>query len=423
MKKRESQTRISASNVFIIYKYFNKDALEYSIKMIEFLNNLKMFDIIFVEELSSYMSLAERLNIPIRESIFPQDNDLDLQLNSNYSTSIVKYNKLENKSDVDLVIIIGGDGTVLWGNSLFSQCKKPPFLTFNLGTLGYLTYFSCSEYERIFTELFLKEETIISYERRSCLEVNYIPKENDTEDSSINKFNKLKELVIPGKEIKITNGAYNKGNIDNGNSGLVNNGKNSITSVSNNTKNNNYNVTPNTEENSEYNSSLKQKLNEHPQFLSYLNEIIFTKSDCHMIKSHVFINGKELNTIRSDGIIISTSTGSTAYNLSSGGPICHYDLDVLILNAICPFTLSFRPIIFAKDVKIKVILDEHSAPASVSGDGQDNFVINPGEGVEVGLSDYDLSIIILDNLVSSPLDNWRHKMINQLGWSTEFKNA
>jgi len=75
-----------------------------------------------------------------------------------------------------------------------------------------------------------------------------------------------------------------------------------------------------------------------------------------LIQLTTYINGKLVNTQRSDGLIIASPTGSTAYALSGGGPILHPELDALVLVPICPHTMSNRPIVIAGDNTIEVVV-------------------------------------------------------------------
>lgn len=76
-----------------------------------------------------------------------------------------------------------------------------------------------------------------------------------------------------------------------------------------------------------------------------LNEITLQKSDFNMITIHVHMDGEFLNTYWADGLIISTATGSTAYNLSSGGPIVTPESDAMIISPIAPHNLTIRPLV------------------------------------------------------------------------------
>jgi NAD+ kinase len=79
-----------------------------------------------------------------------------------------------------------------------------------------------------------------------------------------------------------------------------------------------------------------------------------------MIEYETYVNGQFVNIQRSDGFIISTPTGSTAYNLSCGGPLVHPNMNANILVPICPHSLSNRPIVVDGDAEIKVVVCGHT---------------------------------------------------------------
>lgn len=90
-----------------------------------------------------------------------------------------------------------------------------------------------------------------------------------------------------------------------------------------------------------------------------LNEISVTRGNAEfMTRFDVYVNDTLLTTVQGDGILISTPTGSTAYNLSCGGSIVHSGADVICLTPICPHSLSFRPVILPKTCAIKIVLPE-----------------------------------------------------------------
>lgn len=93
---------------------------------------------------------------------------------------------------------------------------------------------------------------------------------------------------------------------------------------------------------------------------SALNEITIQKADLSMITISVFLDDTHLNTYWADGLIVSTATGSTAYNLSVGGPILSPDDESIIISPIAPHNLTIRPIILSGNRKIRMVIEGRS---------------------------------------------------------------
>jgi len=102
-----------------------------------------------------------------------------------------------------------------------------------------------------------------------------------------------------------------------------------------------------------------------------LNDVVVAKGESgRMLDLRTWVNGAYVNTHSGDGFIVSTSTGSTAYALSCGGPIVHPTLPALVLVPICPHTLSDRPIVVGADSVVEIeIADRHETGALVVCDG------------------------------------------------------
>jgi len=116
-----------------------------------------------------------------------------------------------------------------------------------------------------------------------------------------------------------------------------------------------------------------------------LNDVVIHKWDiARMIEYEVHIDGRFLNTQRSDGLIVFTPTGSTAYALSAGGPLVNPGLDMLGLVPICPHSLNNRPIVLAGGSEVTVHLkDGHYTQAQITCDGQVNFSLLPGDRIRI----------------------------------------
>jgi len=91
-----------------------------------------------------------------------------------------------------------------------------------------------------------------------------------------------------------------------------------------------------------------------------LNEVTIQKADASMITIHVHVDDTYLNTYWADGLIVSTATGSTAYNLSVGGPILSPEDESLIISPISPHNLTIRPIVISGESKLRMIVEGRS---------------------------------------------------------------
>ena len=110
----------------------------------------------------------------------------------------------------------------------------------------------------------------------------------------------------------------------------------------------------------------------HKQTESFysLNEAVFSRGGIsRLIELEVKINGEFFNRYRSDGLIIATPTGSTAYSLSAGGPIIHPHSQALLVNPICPYTLEQRSLVLNDDAIIEIKSHNKQRPVLISFDG------------------------------------------------------
>jgi NAD+ kinase len=142
-----------------------------------------------------------------------------------------------------------------------------------------------------------------------------------------------------------------------------------------------------------------------------LNDIVINKGAlARMIQCAIWIDQKPVSIPRSDGLIISTPTGSTAYSLSAGGPIIQPYIPAIIIAPICPHTLSFRPMVISSDAMIKVQILSEDEKTYLTLDGQRGNLMQKDETVEVRTS--DLKLI----LISSPQRNYFDLLQEKLGW-------
>jgi len=199
----------------------------------------------------------------------------------------------------DLIIVLGGDGTLLHAARLVGK-SEIPILGVNLGSLGFLTEIALEELNKTIEKVLAGDFKI---EERMML--------------------KAKIVTADGKK-------------------------------------------------SEY---------------SVLNDVVINKGVlARIINLEVMVNGAYLTTYNADGLIVSTPTGSTGYSLSAGGPVVHPTLSAIIINPICPHTLTNRPILVPEESKIEIRLLSGDGNVYVTLDGQVGVDFPEGKSIVVSKS-------------------------------------
>lgn len=115
-----------------------------------------------------------------------------------------------------------------------------------------------------------------------------------------------------------------------------------------------------------------------------LNDVVINKSAlARIIEIEAYLNGQFVNSFRADGLIVSTPTGSTAYNLSAGGPVIYPSMNAIVITPICPFTLSNRPIVVPDDAMIDLCLKTENEDVALTLDGQVGFPLQTQDRVRI----------------------------------------
>lgn len=117
---------------------------------------------------------------------------------------------------------------------------------------------------------------------------------------------------------------------------------------------------------------------------SVLNDVVINKSAlARIIEIETSLNGQFVNSFRADGLIVSTPTGSTAYNLSAGGPVIYPSMNAVVVTPICPFTLSNRPLVVPDDAVIELCLKTPHEEVALTLDGQVGFPLEVEDRVVI----------------------------------------
>ncbi len=112
-----------------------------------------------------------------------------------------------------------------------------------------------------------------------------------------------------------------------------------------------------------------------------LNEGVINCPDTRTVRLSVDIDGEHLGRYMADGLIVSTTTGSTAYSSAAGGPIVYPDMDTIILSPICPYSFIVRPIVVSPEKKITVTLGSRNSNIILVLDGQTSFAIRNSDKI------------------------------------------
>lgn len=145
-----------------------------------------------------------------------------------------------------------------------------------------------------------------------------------------------------------------------------------------------------------------------------LNDIVLHPGmSVRMMEFELYVDGEFVYSQRSDGLIVATPTGSTAYALSAGGPLICPEIDALVCVPLNPHTLSSRPIVLHGDSEIEIrVNSKHELHPSVTCDGQDDLITEPGDTIRIKKHQHIISLI-------HPKDNNFYKVSrSKLGWGS-----
>lgn len=143
-----------------------------------------------------------------------------------------------------------------------------------------------------------------------------------------------------------------------------------------------------------------------------LNDVVVTKGAvARMIEIGISIDGREVASLKADGLIVSTPTGSTAYSLAAGGPIVHPQVAAVLITPICPHTLTFRPLAVPPTSVIGIKLLTGGEDVYLTLDGQRGGLLVRNDSVDIRKAPFELQ------LVTSPRRSYYALVKEKLGWA------
>ncbi|XP_062336459.1 NAD kinase b isoform X1 [Osmerus eperlanus] len=238
---------------------------------------------------------------------------------------------------IDLIICLGGDGTLLYASSLF-QGSVPPVMAFHLGSLGFLTPFKFESYKTEVAKVFEGNAAITL---RSRLKVKVV-----------------KDLLQRAHQQQEHNG-----------------------------------LLPPSHSTSEAGKVTLQ--------LQVLNEVVVDRGPSSYLSNvDLYLDGRLITSVQGDGVIVSTPTGSTAYAAAAGASMIHPNVPAIMVTPICPHSLSFRPIVVPAGVELMITLSPDARnTAWVSFDGRKRQEIQHGDCIKITTSCYPVPSICCHDLV------------------------
>ena len=231
----------------------------------------------------------------------------------------------------DLIVCIGGDGTVIYAASQF-PVFMPPTLCFAMGSLGFLTPFALKSYKLVLSKIFDAKNDVCPYRVTSRLRLV----------ATISRGDHSRRMNDEKKDISEPRGA-----------GVCESDRHVV-----------------------------------------MNEVLIDRGpSTQMINLDTFVDRHHLTTVNADGVILATPTGSTAYSLSAGGSVVMPSIDAILLTPICPHSLSFRPVLLRSDcvIRVEVPMNARNCPY-VSFDGRDSTRLEPGDAVIIEVSESPLKL-------------------------------
>jgi NAD+ kinase len=142
-----------------------------------------------------------------------------------------------------------------------------------------------------------------------------------------------------------------------------------------------------------------------------LNDVVISKSAlARIVEIETWVDKQFVNVFRADGLIISTPTGSTAYNLSAGGPVIYPSMNAVVITPICPHTLSNRPLVVSDEVEFELVLKTPKEEVALTLDGQVGMALEYDDRVSVRKSRTGF------NLIQAHTRNYFDVLRNKLKW-------
>nr|XP_060615019.1 NAD kinase isoform X2 [Anolis sagrei ordinatus] len=312
------------------------------------------------KELCIYLTEVNNMIVYVEKKVLEDpaimNDDSFGAMKKRFCTFREDYDDISNQ--IDFIICLGGDGTLLYASSLFPG-SVPPVMAFHLGSLGFLTPFNFENFQSQVAQVIEGNAALVL---RSRLKVKVVKEHRE-------------------KKMMIQNGIEENG------------------------------VMPP--------PSLEKEVFKQAIQYQVLNEVVVDRGPSSYLSNvDVFLDGHLITTVQGDGVIVSTPTGSTAYAAAAGASMIHPNVPAIMITPICPHSLSFRPIVVPAGVELKIMLSPDARnTAWVSFDGRKRQEVCHGDSISITTSCYPLPSICFQD----PVSDWFESLAECLHWNVRKK--
>ncbi|KAL9936333.1 hypothetical protein V8E36_004401 [Tilletia maclaganii] len=357
------------------------------------------------------------------ELVEPEDNDEEGQLRYWTSEMCSRFPQL-----FDLVVTLGGDGTVLFASWLFQRIV-PPILPFSLGSLGFLTNFDFNRYEDVLKSA-LERGIRVNLRMRFTAtvyraELPTTPSQSRCRRRAI-RNGKTGEIML--REIKEAGWDAIEGQDASGSSdrdgGPAEPDEDEIAAKVKRRHRLQCLDTDTNDSTRRHKGSKKDKevmcfTTRPAETFEILNDLVVDRGPSPYVSLlEVFGDEHHMTTVQADGLCISTPTGSTAYSLSAGGSLAHPEIPAILLTPICPHTLSFRPMLLPDSMELRIAVPYSSRSAAwASFDGRGRVELRQGDHIKVTASRYPFPTVCAED---QSID-WFRSVSRTLKWNERQK--
>ncbi|KAI9230651.1 MAG: ATP-NAD kinase-like domain-containing protein [Piptocephalis tieghemiana] len=267
---------------------------------------------------------------------------------------------ISKKKPVDLVVTLGGDGTVLYASHLW-QRHVPPIMPFHLGSLGFLTVLDFAHHQKLLSQVLGHKSVHVSLRMRMHCVIS-----RPTE-KGLAALERLGDEMHLEERVKFSANSRAGG----------------------------------------YWS--------HQGEWQVLNEVVVDRgANGSLVQIDIYADDMYLTTFLADGLVVATSTGSTAYSLSAGGSLVHPEKNSILITPICPHNLTCRPIILPGTKRLRICVPPGARNSAwASFDGKHRTELRQGDYVVVTASNFPLLTVCR----SEQSSDWFRSLRGVLHWN------